>query len=79
MKYTEQQIWHQLMKQLPEQLHYTKDYQPTEEVWNWKGNKIHLDTFRNTDAKAKLLLFWCRYQWQTAIHDCGWSSCKAGI
>lgn len=30
---------------------------PSEEWWNWKGNNVHLDTFRNPDAKAKIILF----------------------
>ena len=27
-----------------------------EEWWDWKGNRVHLDTFRNPSAKAKVIL-----------------------
>ena len=49
--------WKDIEAFLPEQLHYTETYQPTEEVWEWKGNKVHLDTFRNPDAPAKIICF----------------------
>lgn len=32
-------------------------YRPEEQWQNWKGNKVHLDTFRNQQAKAKVILF----------------------
>ncbi|MDU6506917.1 MAG: alpha/beta hydrolase, partial [Staphylococcus sp.] len=38
-------------------LHFTSNYNPEEEWWNWRGNKVHLDTFRNKNAKAKVILF----------------------
>ncbi len=55
--YTNQKAWKDIQTFLPEQLHFTEDYQPTEEVWDWKGNKVHLDTFRNPDAPAKIICF----------------------
>ncbi len=30
---------------------------PAEEWWQWQGNKIHLDTYRNPEAKVKVILF----------------------
>lgn len=42
---------------LPQNLHFTVDDQPQEAYWNWHGNTIHLDTFRNPQAPAKVILF----------------------
>ncbi len=55
--YTGQRAWKEIERFLPEQLHYTETYKPTEEIWNWKGNKVHLDTFRNANAPAKIICF----------------------
>ena len=55
--YTNQKAWKDIQEFLPAQLHYTDSYQPTEETWEWRGNKVHLDTFRNPDAQAKIICF----------------------
>ncbi|MDO5519329.1 MAG: alpha/beta hydrolase [bacterium] len=55
--YTNQQAWKDIQEFLPMQLHFTNQYHPTEEIWNWKENKIHLDTFRNPSAVAKVICF----------------------
>lgn len=55
--YTNQKAWKEIQGFLPVQLHFTKQYHPKEETWNWKGNKIHLDTFRNPNATAKIICF----------------------
>jgi alpha-beta hydrolase superfamily lysophospholipase len=55
-EYTEQVAWKEIQNVLPESYHFSKDYHPTEEWWDWKGNNIHLDTFRNPDAKAKVVM-----------------------
>lgn len=57
MNYNEQKAWKEIQKFLPQKLHFTSNYKPEEEWWNWKGNKVHLDTFRNKNAKAKVILF----------------------
>lgn len=57
MNYSEQKSWKELEKFLPQKLHFNSNYHPEEEWWNWKGNNVHLDTFRNTKAKAKVILF----------------------
>ncbi|WP_436513052.1 alpha/beta hydrolase [Clostridium thermobutyricum] len=57
MSYNEQKSWKEIEQFLPEKLHFTSDYHPEEEWWDWKGNKVHLDTFRNPNAKAKVILF----------------------
>lgn len=56
MTYEEQTEWKSIQAFLPKKLHFSGNYHPTEEWWVWKGNRVHLDTFRNPDAKAKLIL-----------------------
>ena len=53
--YENQRAWRDVMAFLPEELHYTDNYHPAEEAWTWKGNRIHLDTFRNPGAPAKVI------------------------
>lgn len=55
--YMNQSSWVELQNLLPSRLQFTKNYQPQEEYWNWNGNIIHLDTFRNSEAPAKIILF----------------------
>ncbi len=55
--YENQKAWKEVESFLPEKYHYTKDYHPVEEHWNWRGNNVHLDAFRNPKAKLKLLCF----------------------
>ena len=57
MSYNNQKSWKEIQSFLPQNLHFTSTYKPDEEWWNWKGNKVHLDTFRNKNAKAKVILF----------------------
>lgn len=57
MTYAKQNEWKEIEKFLPQKLHFTKDYHPIEEWWDWKGNHVHLDTFRNKNASAKVILF----------------------
>ncbi|KEZ89581.1 alpha/beta hydrolase [Lacrimispora celerecrescens] len=57
MNYSNQTDWKKVAAFLPEKFHFTSSFCPNEEWWEWKGNKIHLDTFRNPDAKAKIILF----------------------
>lgn len=56
MNYSDQDHWKKIMSFLSEKMHFTGEYFPAEEHWDWKGNKVHLDTFRNPDAKAKIIL-----------------------
>ena len=55
--YVNQKAYKEVESFLPTEYHYTKDYHPTEEFWDWRGNQVHLDTFRNSKAKAKIILF----------------------
>lgn len=57
MNYSEQKQWKKIAGFLPQEYAFTEEYHPEEEWWDWKGNRIHLDTFRNPEAKAKVILF----------------------
>lgn len=57
--YRDQQAWKELQKFLPERLRLSDggaNPTPEEDFWEWKGHTIHLDRFRNSDAKAKVIL-----------------------
>ena len=57
MTYQTQENWQQLMTYLPKEYRFTKDYHPKEEWWSWRGHEVHLDTFRDERAEAKLICF----------------------
>lgn len=57
MTYANQQTWQDLQQCLPEKYRFTADFMPSEEWWDWQGHRIHLDTFRNANAPAKVILF----------------------
>jgi alpha-beta hydrolase superfamily lysophospholipase len=57
VSYAEQQNWKDIQAFLPQELHFTADYAPQEEWWEWEGHRIHLDTFRNPGAAIKVILF----------------------
>ena len=56
MGYEKQKAWEEIQSFLPENWQLTKSTMPKEEYWDWKGNKIHLDTYRNPKANAKVIL-----------------------
>lgn len=56
MTYTNQKAWKEIETHLPEKFHFNENYKPEEEWWNWKGHRVHLDTFRNKNADAKIIL-----------------------
>ncbi len=55
--YQNQNNWKEIQHFLPQKFQLTNATLPKEEWWNWKGNQIHLDTYRNPNAKAKIILF----------------------
>lgn len=57
MNYSEQKNWEKIMNYLPQEYHLKKSFMPKEEHWMWNENDVHLDTFRNSNAKAKVILF----------------------
>ncbi|WMT38846.1 alpha/beta hydrolase [Paenibacillus sp. D2_2] len=56
MTYSTQKEWQEIQNHLPRKYHFTQSYHPTEEWWNWKGHKVHLDCFRNKKAPVKVIL-----------------------
>lgn len=44
------------MQALPAQFHLEKKDLPVEEVWAWRGNRIHLDRYDTPEAKCKIIL-----------------------
>ncbi|MFF2216733.1 alpha/beta hydrolase [Streptomyces antibioticus] len=54
--YRDQQAWRDLQRFLPERLRLTDATAPEEEFWDWRGHRVHLDRYRNPDAKAKVVL-----------------------
>lgn len=57
MTYQNQAAWQEIEQFLPQEFHIPKDQLPKEEWWSWRGNNIHLDTYRNPQAKIKVILF----------------------
>lgn len=55
--YENQNEWKKIMEKLPKEYHFNSKYKPTEEYWNYENHVIHLDTFRNPDAPAKIIAF----------------------
>lgn len=57
MTYQKQTTLKEIMKKLPADYQFTDTYQPAEEWWDYKGHRLHLDTFRNPEAPAKIIAF----------------------
>ncbi len=57
MTYQDQTAWQEIEQFLPAEFHIPKDQLPREEWWPWHGNNIHLDTYRNPQARIKVILF----------------------
>ncbi|WP_346906336.1 hypothetical protein [Faecalicatena orotica] len=57
MDYLEQKNWERIMSYLPEEFHFKGKFLPREEHWDWHGNIVHMDAYRNPDAKVKIILF----------------------
>jgi len=57
MNYAQQPDWREIQQFLPKDFHLSKEQEPAEEWWNWQGHNIHLDTYRNPQAKIKVILF----------------------
>ncbi|MGW5240288.1 alpha/beta hydrolase [Monashia sp. NPDC004114] len=57
MNYAQQPAWRELQAFLPAQYQLTPETEPTEEWWAHQGHEIHLDTYRNAEARAKVILF----------------------
>ncbi|MBV8325198.1 alpha/beta fold hydrolase [Chryseobacterium sp.] len=53
---SDNQAWRLLNELLPEDFQIKDNHLPVEEVWEWKGNKIHLDRYPNPDSKYRIFL-----------------------
>ena len=57
MDYKTQSNWREIQAFLPKEYQLERNHEPSEEWWQWRGHRIHLDCFRNPQAKAKVILF----------------------
>jgi len=57
MTYANQAVWRHMQQFLPPEFQWKAGQQPAEEWWNWNGHHVHLDTYRNPQAKVKVILF----------------------
>jgi alpha-beta hydrolase superfamily lysophospholipase len=54
--YDSNTAWRQIQEFLPARLHFTKDHYPTEETWESRGHKLHIDRWVQPNAKAVVIL-----------------------
>lgn len=54
--YANQPIWREMQHFLPPDFQWKAGQEPREEWWNWNGHRLHLDTYRNPQAKVKVIL-----------------------
>lgn len=57
LTYATQPIWREMQAFLPQKFHIEPDQEPAEEWWQWRGHHVHLDTYRNPQARVKVILF----------------------
>ncbi|WP_338467390.1 alpha/beta hydrolase [Novosphingobium sp. ZN18A2] len=55
--YRNQPAWSRIQSHLPERYRFAEADLPTEETWNWRGHRIHLDRYYRPDAPARVVLF----------------------
>ncbi|KAF7547908.1 hypothetical protein G7Z17_g7409 [Cylindrodendrum hubeiense] len=57
LTYDSQSTWKEIQTRfLPERLHFTPEHTPSEEWWENRGHKIHLDRWRNPAANIRVIL-----------------------
>lgn len=54
--YENQETWKQIQGFLPDRLAFTQEHRPVEEWWQHDGHTLHLDRWRNSNAKIRLIL-----------------------
>ncbi|KAH8809464.1 Alpha/Beta hydrolase protein [Xylogone sp. PMI_703] len=54
--YSKQPAWRMLQDLLPTTVHLSSTHEPTEEWWSNHGHNIHLDRWRNPEAKIRVIL-----------------------
>lgn len=57
MTYQTQTAWRAISQFMPQDYRIPADFEPAEEWWQWLGHRVHLDCYRNPEAKAKVILF----------------------
>jgi alpha-beta hydrolase superfamily lysophospholipase len=57
MDYSTQSNWQEIQAFLSEKFQLKRGHEPSEECWQWRGHQVHLDRFRNPQAKVKVILF----------------------
>jgi hypothetical protein len=53
--YENQSTWKEIQRLLPESIHFDETHKPVEEWWGNRGHTIHLDRWRNPDAKVRVI------------------------
>jgi alpha-beta hydrolase superfamily lysophospholipase len=54
--YTAQNDWKEIVRRLPENNRITSEVKPEESFIDWEECKIHIDSYRNPGAEAKIIL-----------------------
>lgn len=54
--YNSNTAWKELNALLPKDFQIKENNLPLEEVWDWKGNKIHLDRYPNPNSEYRIFL-----------------------
>lgn len=54
--YGETGLWKAIQGFLPSNLHFTPEHHPEEDWWENRGHKIHIDRWRNPNAKIRLIM-----------------------
>jgi len=55
--YQQQHAWQKIQQFFPTEWQLPPNQLPQEQWWNWQDHQIHLDTYRNPEAKVKVILF----------------------
>lgn len=54
--YADQPIWREIQSFLPERYRIPLSEEPSESFWDWHGDRIHIDAYRNPNASVKVIL-----------------------
>ena len=54
--YENQSTWKEIQKFLPESTHFYESHTPVEERWGNRSHTIHLDRWRSSDAKVRVIM-----------------------
>ncbi|TPE48167.1 alpha/beta hydrolase [Amaricoccus solimangrovi] len=55
--YRDQAAWSRIQSHLPEGYRLAEADLPVEEIWSWRGHRIHLDRYLRPEAPARVILF----------------------